>query len=294
MELLVGVPGWRPRPGTEPPRGHWVVCGYGRFGREVVKSLDREGLDITIIEPEAVEVGGLRCVRGAGTEANTLIEAGVREAVGIVAGTDDDINNLSIAMTAVDLKHDLYVVLRQNLHANRALFEAFQAHLVMVPSEIIAHEIFALIATPLLSRFLAIVKEQDAAWADAVAERLSSEAGPRVSAVWSLWLDRYDAPALLAASGGLELQALLCDPRERSRRLAAVPLLLVRAEGELLLPEATTPLRTGDHVLFAGTLQARRLQRLTLRNANTLDYVRTGRDAPGGWIWQWLNRRQAL
>ena len=58
MELLVGVPGWRPRPDTEPPRGHWVVCGYGRFGREVVKSLNREGLDVTIIEPDTVEAPG--------------------------------------------------------------------------------------------------------------------------------------------------------------------------------------------------------------------------------------------
>jgi voltage-gated potassium channel len=294
VELLVGVPGWRPRPDTEPPRGHWVVCGYGRFGREVVKSLDREDLDITIIEPDPSKVAGLRCVPGEGTEAHTLIEAGVREAVGIVAGTDDDVNNLSIAMTAVGLKHDLYVVLRQNLHANRALFEAFRAHLVMIPSEIIAHEIFALIATPLLSRFLAIVKEQDNAWADGVAERLLKEVGAQVSAVWSVWIDPGDAPAVLAAVGsGIELDTLLCDPRERSRRLAGVPLLLMRADTELLLPTAAATLRAGDHVLFAGTSQARGLQRLTLRNANALDYVRTGRDAPGGWIWQRLSRREA-
>jgi voltage-gated potassium channel Kch len=119
MELLVGVPGWRPRPETEPPRGHWVVCGYGRFGREVVKSLDREGLDITIIEPDPVEVGELRCVHGAGTEAHTLIEAGVRDAVGIVAGTDDGINNLSIAMTAVDPSTPVRRAAR-NLHTGRA------------------------------------------------------------------------------------------------------------------------------------------------------------------------------
>jgi hypothetical protein len=26
-------------------------------------------------------------------------------------------------------------------------------------------------------------------------------------------------------------------------------------------------------------------------NTNVLDYVRTGRDVPGGWIWQKLTRR---
>jgi len=29
---------------------------------------------------------------------------------------------------------------------------------------------------------------------------------------------------------------------------------------------------------------------LTLANVNALDYVRTGRDLPGGWIWQKLTR----
>jgi Trk K+ transport system NAD-binding subunit len=297
MELLVGVPGWRPRPDSEPPHGHWVVCGYGRFGREVVKSLNREGLDVTIIEPDPAEVPGLRRVHGQGTEAHTLVEAGVLDAVGIVAGTDDDVNNLSIAMTAVGLKHDLYVVLRQNLHANRALFEAFRGHLVMVPSEIIAHEIFALITTPLMSRFLRIVKEKDNLWADALAQRLLGEVGADISAAWSVRIDRTGAPAVLAAVGvaGAEvaLEILLHDPRVRDRIVAAVPLLLVRAEVELPLPAATVHLRAGDHILFAGTRRARALQTLTLRNANVLDYVRTGRDAPGGWIWQWLSRPQA-
>jgi Trk K+ transport system NAD-binding subunit len=297
MELLVGVPGWRPRPDSEPPHGHWVVCGYGRFGREVVKSLNREGLDVTIIEPDPAEVPGLRRVHGQGTEAHTLVEAGVLDAVGIVAGTDDDVNNLSIAMTAVGLKHDLYVVLRQNLHANRALFEAFRGHLVMVPSEIIAHEIFALITTPLMSRFLRIVKEKDNLWADALAQRLLGEVGADISAAWSVRIDRTGAPAVLAAAGvaGAEvaLEILLHDPRVRDRIVAAVPLLLVRAEAELPLPAATVHLRAGDHILFAGTRRGRALQTLTLRNANVLDYVRTGRDAPGGWIWQWLSRRQA-
>jgi Trk K+ transport system NAD-binding subunit len=242
-------------------------------------------------------VRGLRRVHGLGTEAHTLIEAGVLDAVGIVAGTDDDVNNLSVAMTAVGLKHDLYVVLRQNLHANRALFEAFRGHLVMVPSEIIAHEIFALITTPLLSRFLGIVKEKDNAWADAVAQRLLGQVGTEVSAVWSVRIDRTDAPAVLAAvsaaGAGLALESLLRDPRVRDSMLSAVPLLLVRTETELPLPEAAAPVRPGDHILFAGTRQALALQRSTLRNANVLDYVRTGRDAPGGWVWQWLSRRQA-
>jgi len=290
-ELLVGVPGRRPRPETEPPRGRWVVCGYGRFGREVVESLLQGGLEVTIIEPNDLAMPGVRRVEGQGTEAHTLIEAGIREAAGIVAGTDDDINNLSIVMTAVALQPDLFVVLRQNLQANGALVEAFRAHMVMVPSEIIAHEIYALITTPLLARFLAVIKEKGNTWAAGVAHRLTREIGPAVSAIWSVRVDAAEAPALTKPRHGpAQLDVLLRDPGQRDEPLRSVPLLLVRAGTEHLLPDAELVVQSGDHILFAGTGKARRLQRLTLQNANVLDYVQTGRDAPGGWVWQKLSR----
>ena len=50
-------------------------------------------------------------------------------------------------------------------------------------------------------------------------------------------------------------------------------------------------LAAGDEILFAGRLRARRSQQLSLANVNVLDYVRTGRDLPGGWIWQRLTQR---
>src|SRR5690606_15508448 len=49
-----------------PPQGHWVVCGYGRFGREVVQALQGQGLDVCIVDPEEPRLPGLRTVRGLG------------------------------------------------------------------------------------------------------------------------------------------------------------------------------------------------------------------------------------
>ncbi|HSH08183.1 MAG TPA: NAD-binding protein, partial [Burkholderiales bacterium] len=47
LRWLTGMPGWTLRPETAPPHGHWVVCGYGRFGRECVRALRKQGLDVT-------------------------------------------------------------------------------------------------------------------------------------------------------------------------------------------------------------------------------------------------------
>ena len=40
-----------PQRGRAAAHGRWVVCGYGRFGREVTADLRAEGLEVTVIEP---------------------------------------------------------------------------------------------------------------------------------------------------------------------------------------------------------------------------------------------------
>ena len=40
-----------PERGHPPTDGRWVMCGYGRFGREVTADLREAGLEVTVIEP---------------------------------------------------------------------------------------------------------------------------------------------------------------------------------------------------------------------------------------------------
>jgi len=75
----------------QPPRGTWVLCGYGRFGKAVHRYLDFEGVETVIIEKELEMTKAPKgAIHGRGTEAVTLREAHIEKAVGIVAGTDDD------------------------------------------------------------------------------------------------------------------------------------------------------------------------------------------------------------
>jgi voltage-gated potassium channel len=294
LDWLTGIPGAALAPPVEPPRGPWVVAGFGRFGSAVVRQLDELGMDLSIIDPEYQIMRPHECVRGLGTEAKTLEEAGIRNAVGLVAATDNDVNNLSIVVTAKGLNPGLFTVLRRNRESNRLLFAAFGADLTMVPSEIIAHECLARLTTPLLSRFLSIVKEKDDAWADALVERLTQTAGSGAPMTWTVALDATQAPAIeshLRHAPVLTLDSLLRDPGARDAYLACQPLLLVRGEGEIVLPALGTPIETGDRILFAGTPAAASRQSMTLSNRNAAQYVLTGRDVTGAWIGEWLRQR---
>jgi len=72
-----------------------------------------------VVDPSAPDHPDLPVVRGTGTEPEPLAAAGIHSAVGIVAGTDDDVNNLSIVVTARELNPALFTIVRQNLQANR-------------------------------------------------------------------------------------------------------------------------------------------------------------------------------
>ncbi|MCP5277829.1 MAG: potassium channel protein [Thiobacillus sp.] len=295
-EWLTGVPGDPLTDPLRPPRGKWLVCGYGRFGKAVVRHLEKEGLDVVVIEAEPEKTQCEHCIHGRGTEASTLIHAGIREAVGIVAGTDNDINNLSIVMTARELNPELFMVARQNRQANTPLFQRFGAQMTMQPSHIVAHEFLSLLTTPLLARFLTLAKQQKEDWANELLSRMAAVSDETMPEVWDVELSREQAIAPwqeLNDGGHILVQDLMRDPYDHARPLACVALLIQTSAGEGLLPVDDLPLTPGDRILFCGTRGAKRQQSLTLRNINVLTYLLTGRDAPQGWAWSKLGARKA-
>ena len=289
-EILTGLAGSALPEVHRPPLGAWIVCGYGRFGRAVAGRLQQaEGQALTILETRVPDDAGHRVVTGNGNDANCLRMAGVAEAVGIVAGTSSDSNNLAIAMTARELNPALYVVMRQNQAANALLFEAFPDDYTLVPSQVVAQACVAILTAPLLERFLQLVRQQSNDWAATLAERLLALCGARVPQVWSVRLDTAGAPALeqaLRHGEAIGLGVLTGDGG-----ISSLPLLIERADRQLLLlPDGATRLQAGDHLLFAGRRTARSEQMLLLNNVNALDQA-LGKPQAGSWFGRWLARR---
>jgi len=290
-EWLTGVP-QSPLPAPlYPPHGTWLLCGYGRFGKAVKENLDREGVNTVIIEsdPEGTGCSGF-CVVGRGTEAETLNAAGVEQAVGIVAGTDNDANNLSIIMTASELNPDLFMVARQNKRDNHEIFQAALLDLVMQRSEIIARDIFAMITIPLLDTFLRLILEHSNEWANEQVSRLTAVVGEYVPDVWYFTIGEEHTPALLEVldeGGAVRVDELSRDSRERSVPLSCLPLLLLRRQQEpLLFPDDDELLQVGDQLLFAGKSGAYERMKWTLQNSNALRYVQTGEESASGYFWK--------
>ncbi len=293
-QWLTGVPGDMLPPPENPPRGRWIVCGYGRFGKSVVENLEREHLSITIVEamPELTECDV--CIVGSGTEAKTLMEADIMNAVAIVAGTDNDVNNLSIVMTAKELNPALFLVIRKNRRHNSALFKQFDADITMQPTDIIAHECLAHMISPLLAQFLVLARSQTNSWANILISQLVGVMGETVPETWAINIEEGTAPAvaeLLNKGTKVLLQNIMLDPANRNKQLHLMPLLLIRNNDQILVPHSSTSLEMNDRILFCGTATAKAVQPSLLNNIKIMTYMVDGIEVPEGLVWRYLMKK---
>ncbi|QKT07180.1 NAD-binding protein [Gordonia sp. X0973] len=274
-----------PERGRTPRPGRWVVCGFGRFGHELARYLLESGVDLTVID-ERVDPDGetgldgeVEVIQGDAGDPEILDRAGLDTAVGLVAGTDDDVTNLSILAGARKRNDELYLAGRQNRATSAELFDAMHPDALLVPSDVVAHEAYARISSPLLWRFLRHIPGQDDKWSADLVSRLVNECGHVLPPVWKIRLDADRAPAAIdrVNGGGVLLGDLLRRPEDRTRRLHIVTLLLVRADGEEVpAPPMETVLNPGDELLFAGGGRERRGVESTLVVESTAAYVLSG------------------
>lgn len=278
-----------------PARGLWVICGFGRFGKALYERLEDREIELTVIEarPELTGTPPGTWVKGRGTEAETLEQAEIGRAVGLIAGTDNDANNLSIVMTALQLNPRLFTVVRQNRLLNEELFDAVGADILMHPSLIVSNRIRVLLSTPLLTEFSDQARYEDDAWACQLASRIIALVHDRVPEVWEVRIDAEDAYALIQLrrqGAAPAIGDLLRDPRDRGRELAAIALMRRRGDDRVLLPPLDERLCDGDRLLFCGRPDAYGSMRWTLQNTHALNYVLYGCSPPRGLVWRWLTR----
>ncbi len=279
-----------------PTHSHWVVCGYGRFGKAVYDRLKKEDIKVIVIEakPELTGEPQEGVVLGPGTEAKTLIEASISTACGLIAGTDNDVNNLSIVVTAKNLNPDLFTIVRQNHSDNLDIIKAVKADMVMHPSKIIADKIRVLLGTPMLHDFMSLAIYKDNDWACELVSRISGLVGNHVPRIEQVIINRLHAEAVIDILEGGEnvlLGDLLRDPWNRERSLNCIVLMLQTRSDKILLPGPEIEIKPDDHLLVCTGRAGLTRFYWSLQHDNILSYVRTGEVRRHGWLWSLLARK---
>jgi voltage-gated potassium channel len=99
--------------------GHYIVCGYGRVGRNVAQELETTHRhfvaideDEQMLESQKERNPALLFLHGDASDDDMLIRADIEDAKGVFAVTGDDSKNLMIALTAKQLNPNVRVVAR--------------------------------------------------------------------------------------------------------------------------------------------------------------------------------------
>ncbi len=258
------------------PRGRWLICGYGRFGRTVHRHLAQIGLEVTVVDEQNVPESGTEYVSGNMIDATTLRAARITEAAGIMICTPNDTTNLAVAMLAHELHPALFRVVRLSNRRNTPLFRALEADIVTLSGYIVAAEVLRIIRAPQLSYFLRLARHQDEEWTGRLLARMRECIGDEIAETWSISIDAGNAPAVAAAharSHRVTVGDLMRAPDNRELRLGAVPLLLQREDSKSLLPADDEQIMPGDRLLLCGGEATRGRLRWTLSDQRVLRYL---------------------
>ena len=300
-DWLTGVPDTDLSNPVYAHEGHWIICGFGRFGSGLFDHLRQYNIQVTIIDPSEElrneflsksENKGCDFIIGTGYDAHTLQVAGIDNAVGIVSGTDNDSNNLSIIMTACELNSKLFVVARQNKKDNERLFLATKANLIMQPSDIIARKIRTLLTTPLMLDFLNKATDQDQEWSNIAISRLSGVIGNSRPNTWTVTVNKNKTKALhevLKYGRTIRIGNILQNSLSREAKLNAVPLMLKREHKIILMPTDDVAIKLDDEILICGTEDSKNNMNWTLNDIHSINYIMTYEDIPDSYVMRKLH-----
>jgi voltage-gated potassium channel len=294
QDWLISVPGSQLTKQIEPPTGPWIVCGAGRFGARMAEQFEKNNWKYTVVDVHPERLPAYEnAVLGRGTEVHTLEDAGIDHATGIVAATGDDIDNLSIIMTARNLNPGLFFISRQDRRQHNELFQSSGSNMVARRSRIVARQILSAVTTPLLQSFMQHLIRSDDDFAQKTANQLKAVLNNHAPNIWVYELKGEIARNLRfvrAKSSKVTLEHISRNSRsEENENLPCVCLSLERGAQRIFLPDPDTELQIHDRLLFAGRDHARRQMLWTLMDSHSLMGNTSGKHLPRGGLWRWLS-----
>lgn len=212
--------------------GHYIVCGYGRVGEQVVKDLRLQGKRVVVVEASEPRVAAVGLhhpmVVGDATDEGVLARAGIGRADGLVAATGEDTANIVVTLTARAMNPRLIIVARADSDASEPKLRRAGATHVISPYRIAGRRIATQLLHPSVSDFLDLVMHTGAL---------------------ELWMKEVAVDAGSALVGQSLEESRLRDDVGINVLAIAGP-----TEGEMITsPPDSYQLRPGDRLIVLGT-----------------------------------------
>lgn len=140
-------------------KGHIIVCGYGRVGKEVARVFQEESMPFVVIDlaKEAIaEAASNGClyIQGNASSDEALKEASIMQARGLVAAAGSDADNVFITLTARGLRPDLFITARAGAQESEAKLKRAGADRTIFPHALGGRRLAMFALRPLVVDFV--------------------------------------------------------------------------------------------------------------------------------------------
>ena len=241
--------------------GKYIVCGYGRMGKILMEVLEKNNIEAIVIEPRKKTLRGMNSVMkekiiiGSADDKELLKQAGISDASVIIAATDNDTQNLSILTSAKKLNPNIFTIARENEVEDVSVFDNAKIDLVFIPARVLINKTANYLIAPYSSDFLEIAKQHtDHFFSKKIVERLYNTIGENPK-TFGLKITKERAYAvynyLKYKNANISLEIFSRSLSDRSTHNKIIPLLLIRGDERILLPECNEQIQLDDKILFA-------------------------------------------
>ena len=268
------------------PKGLYVICGYGRMGAKIFEKLDKNNVEVKFIEinkernKQLSEDEKNYVTFGDADDRELLEEIGIKDAVVIIAATNDDTTNLSILATARKLNPNIITMARENDLADDFLFRSAKVNHIFTPSKILVNKITNALMNPLCDEFLKSIIKENNEWATKLVTRLVKEIdeNPLVMAIEINFENTPEIYKYLSEKNALNLKILSTSLHNNSQNNNIVPLLLQRENDIILLPSWENEIKIDDKILLACDEHAINDMEYICQNIYEFYYALTGKE----------------
>jgi len=148
-------------------KGHTIICGYGRNGKQAAKKLLAHHKPFVIIERnkeivEKEQSENIPFVLGNANEDEILSQAGIERASTLISALPNDADNLFVVLSARQINKSMCIISRASQETSYKKLKLAGANNVILPDKIGGDHMASLVVVPDLIEFidnLAIVGE---------------------------------------------------------------------------------------------------------------------------------------
>lgn len=143
-------------------KDHYIVCGFGRVGKQVCDDLKHADVDFVVIDKDQRETNlaqdlGYLILNEDPTIEENLCQANIKSAKALISCLGQDTDNLFVSLSARFLNPNLYIVARANNEENSEKFEKAGANRVAIPYQIGGYHMATMALRPAVLDFLDVI-----------------------------------------------------------------------------------------------------------------------------------------